>query len=250
MNTELVEPQRSVARRSPDTSFYRWASAYFAIAFLIVIGGFWPSFLMRLGDTAVGHMIHGISATLWMIVPIVQAVLIRRGRFAWHRRVGRSTLVLALILVVSGFHVVGVMILDVPGTPQPLRGELVFLDTSALVVFAVLFGLALASIYRGNVSAHAGYMTCTVLVALEPGLERLLVQQVPGIDNFQTGLRVTLIAMAILCAGLAAAAWRTRNSSRPYLLTLGFFLGSYLLLSPMAAWSAFQELARACAARF
>jgi hypothetical protein len=66
----------SVKEHTSTIRFYRHAYLYFAIAFVVTMAAFWPSFFTRLGGTDASHMIHGTSAKLWMTVPVVQAWLI------------------------------------------------------------------------------------------------------------------------------------------------------------------------------
>src|SRR5260370_41729702 len=86
---------------------------YFSIAFLVAVVGFWPSFFSKLSSTDAAHLIHGVSATLWMTMPILQSWLISRKRFKLHRRLGWGMLlILAPVLIVSALHMVQVMAFD------------------------------------------------------------------------------------------------------------------------------------------
>jgi hypothetical protein len=55
------------------------------------------------------------------------------------------------------------------GSVAALRLRFAFLDISAMVFFVVLLILAVRAIRRKDVKAYAQYMSCTVLIALEPG---------------------------------------------------------------------------------
>jgi hypothetical protein len=59
-----------------NPSLLRKPHFYFSIAFLVAVGGFWPSFFSKLASTDRAHLIHGVTATLWMTVPILQSWLI------------------------------------------------------------------------------------------------------------------------------------------------------------------------------
>jgi len=61
---------------------------YFAVGFALVFTGFWPSFFAILQTTEWPHLIHGFSATAWMILGVVQAGLIKFRKRAWHRALG------------------------------------------------------------------------------------------------------------------------------------------------------------------
>jgi hypothetical protein len=223
--------------------FFRHAHLYFTLAFVVTMAGFWPSFFNRLGKTDASHMIHGISATLWMIVPIVQAWLVNHREFEWHRRVGRLVFLHAPILVVSGLRMVQIMLLKDQGISRTLRIKFTFLDLSALFLFIVVLSLALKSIYRRDVKAHAQYMSCTVLIVLEPAVERFLLHWVPGIGSFDVALNVTLLIMAVIVAALISIEWRSDRIHAAYLMTFAFFMAVFFLLEPVSSSATFQSFA-------
>lgn len=234
----------SVIATAPRLPLYGRAHYYFGLAFLFTVGGFWPSFFTRLESTDVAHLIHGVSATLWMAIPIAQAWLMSRRQLEWHRWLGRLALPLVPIVVVSGLHMVQVMILADPGIAQPLRTKFVFLDTGAILLFPILVGLALKNLYQRNITAHAQYMAATVIVVLEPGLERFLVLWAPGVNDFTVGLNIALVAMELIAATLIYVEWKAgRGTPRPYVIVLAFFVLVHLLLEPVSHSTAFRGMA-------
>jgi uncharacterized membrane protein YozB (DUF420 family) len=168
---------------------------YFAIALLIAVAGFWPSFFSRLQSTDLAHLIHGVSATAWMTIPILQAWLISRGKIRRHRQVGRIALLLALVVVASGLHMVQLMILRYQETSALRLLKFAFLDITAMALFVVFLSLALWSVRLKDVDAHARYMAGTVLFALEPAVERVFVFFVPGVTGFEPALYLALFGM-------------------------------------------------------
>ena len=86
-------------------------------------------------------------------------------------------------------------------------------------------------------------MLSTVLVVLEPALERFLVHTVPGINNFEVGLQVALIVMELVTAIAMLAQLGRGRSVFPYALTLGFFGVIHLLLGVVPGSSAFRAAA-------
>src|SRR6266481_3034741 len=110
---------------------------YFSIAFLVALFGFWPSFFSKLSTTDSAHVIHGVTATRWMTVPILQSWLITHHRFALHRRLGwASLIVLAPLLVISGLHMVQLMIVRYQQTNAIRLLKFAFLDISAMTLTA------------------------------------------------------------------------------------------------------------------
>src|SRR5260370_40832958 len=155
---------------------------YFSIAFIVAVVGFWPSFFSKLSSTDAAHLIHGFSATLWMTVPILQSWLISRRKFGLHRRLGwGALLILAPILVVSGLHMVQLMIVSYQQSHAIRLLKFTFLDISAMTFFAAFLGLALWRIRRQDMCGHARYMAGDLLFSLETALARGFVFYVPWV---------------------------------------------------------------------
>jgi hypothetical protein len=68
-----LERMQTLARPLVQPNILRKPHFYFSIALLVAVGGFWPSFFSKLAITDKAHLIHGITATLWMTVPIIQS---------------------------------------------------------------------------------------------------------------------------------------------------------------------------------
>ena len=81
------------------------------ILLLIVIVGFGPSFFLRpLNDLAslpLHLIIHGVSATAWIVAIVLQSLWIQQGKTLRHAQTGVYFSLIAPILVVSGFWVLG-----------------------------------------------------------------------------------------------------------------------------------------------
>lgn len=218
---------------------------YFAIAFLIAVGGFWPSFFSKLSSTDSAHLIHGITATLWMTVPILQSWLISQKRFKLHRRLGWLTLaILAPTLVVSGLHMVQLMVLRYERTQAIRLLKFTFLDICAMTLFVTFLVLAVLSIRHNDRDAHVRYMAGTVLFALEPALERIFVFYVPGVSGFASALYFALITMEAILAVLLFFEWRRQKIRLPFVMALAFFAAMHVCLTPIANSPRFAEFAK------
>ncbi|MEO1588401.1 MAG: hypothetical protein AAFS00_14015 [Bacteroidota bacterium] len=81
------------------------------ILLLIVVVGFGPSFFLRpLNDLAPlpAHLIiHGVSATTWIVAIVLQSYWIQQGKTLRHARLGVYFSLIAPLLVASGFWVLG-----------------------------------------------------------------------------------------------------------------------------------------------
>jgi hypothetical protein len=209
---------------------------YFAIAFVATTVAFWPSFFSRLRTTDAAHLLHGLTATLWMVMPVVQSWLISRRKFKLHRRLGWMTLlVIAPTLVVSGLHAVQLMIERYDSIHAIRLLKFTFLDISAMALFVIFLGLAIRSIQRKNIDDHARYMAGTVLFALEPALERVFVFFVPGVSGFAEAVYYALIAMEVILGALLLSEWRNGKIRPPFVVALAFFILIHVSMTPIAS---------------
>ena len=242
MSTSPQIARLPVASSKPG--LFRQPHFYFAIAFLVAIGGFWPSFFSKLSSTDSAHLIHGVTATLWMTIPILQSWLITQKKFRLHRRLGWVTLaVLAPLLVISGLHMVQLMILRYERTHAIRLLKFTFLDLCAMTLFVTFLVLAIVRIRHRDRDGHARYMAGTVLFALEPALERIFVFYVPGVSGFASALYYALITMEIILAVLLFFEWRRHRIRLPFAMALGFFLAMHIFLTPIANSPRFAQFA-------
>ncbi len=180
-----------------------------------------------------------------MTVPILQSWLISRRRFKLHRRLGWVTLLLlAPALVVSGLHMVQLMVLGYEESHAIRLLKFAFLDICALMLFLAFLVLAVVRIRRNDADGHARFMAGTVLFALEPALERVFVHYVPGVSGFASALYFALITMEVILASLLFFEWRQRKIRLPFVMALGFFVAMHILLTPVANSAAFADFAK------
>jgi hypothetical protein len=225
--------------RFPSASLY-----CFGIAFGVGVVGFWPSFFSKLPTTDAAHLLHGFSATLWMIVPILQSWLIYRRKYQRHRQLGWAALtVLAPILVISGLHMVQLMIVRYHTIHAIRLLKFAFLDIAALTLFVVFLGLAVMCIRRKDLDGHVRYMAATVLLAFEPILERVFVFFVPGVPGFAEAAYYSLMTLEVILVTLLFFEWRRGRVRVPFAIALGFFVAMHILMTPLATTQGFAVFA-------
>jgi hypothetical protein len=74
---------------SSPPAFYQRAWLYFLLAMAVIIAGFVPSFFTKLPTTDAWHHLHGMTATAWLTLLVVQPLLYSRGKMALHRKLGK-----------------------------------------------------------------------------------------------------------------------------------------------------------------
>ncbi|MGZ3183027.1 MAG: hypothetical protein ACXU8N_11355 [Telluria sp.] len=214
---------------------YRNASLYFFLAFLVALAGFYPTYLTQLGSTDPVRHFHGIMATLWMLLLMAQAWFMRRRKVELHRRLGRMSLLLVPLFVLSGTLVVHAMLSETSrGFVQAYGARLAFLDVTSLAYFVWTYTMALR--HRRDVQLHQRYMSSTVVLLLPPALARLVAIRFH--TSFDFALHASfVIAEAVTLALLADDKLRGKVRA-PYLILLGFtvFQHASVLLTPQWTW--------------
>lgn len=140
----------------PATAFYARAPQYLAGLLALAVLGFYRSYFARLLSTDAVHHLHGLAATAWLVMLCAQAWLYRTRRLALHRQLGRWSLLLVPLFLVSGVLVLRRMLASQDGFSQAYGLRLSFVDASSVAYFAVAFGLALH--FRRRLQLHARFM--------------------------------------------------------------------------------------------
>ena len=175
--------------------FYDRVYLYLALGLIIVFWGFSKSYFGKLGSTDSAHHIHGISATLWMIILIIQPYLYKINKFKAHRYLGWFTLILVPTLVYGGVLMIQNMILTLEFYPPNTVYQLAFIDAVTLIGFVILYALALY--YRKNLKLHARFMVCTIFGPLNPAITRI-VFMLGAANNFNDALTYSYIVLELV----------------------------------------------------
>lgn len=190
------------------------------IVVLVLAGlGFFPTYFgLFPGFPGVAPAIHFHAATLiaWLVLVLVQAVLVRKGRTDLHKRLGQIAFAL-LPLVILGF----VLAMN-DGQRRHKNPELILATLFDASLFLFFVGLGLW--HRRKPALHRAFMLLALLPFLNPALGRLV--------SPMLSLPIELLAMV----ALLLLARRRKEPLRPYVVGLGlFFVSLGLLVSVMVA---------------
>lgn len=151
---------------------------FFFIGVLIfTLLGFYPSYFSHFpkfeGFSWVYHF-HAFFATLWIVMLITQAFLIRRKKFNLHRKIGNASYFIIPFLLFSFFLMAETTYFNNISEKHISETDaLAYLSRSGLrdiLYMAILYSLAI--IYKRRASWHLRFFTCTGLTVLGPGLGR------------------------------------------------------------------------------
>lgn len=205
----------------------------FALLLAVGVAGFWPSYFARLGETDLAHHLHGITAFLWMLLLLAQALLARGKGLKVHRRLGWASLALVPLFMVSGLLMIRAILQGQDPFSQAFGRPLAFIDATTLGYFAAAYGLALR--HRRNLPVHARLMASTGLLILPPASSRLAPVVLPFVDTFPMAFHVGYGIADLLVLGLLLADLRQGRPRGPFAALLAFMLLQQVAFQLMAA---------------
>ena len=78
---------------------YRHAPYYVLFVIAVIVAGFWPSYFGASGPIPWQFHAHGIAASLWVLMVLVQSWTVHKAQLPLHRAVGKSSLILFPFLI-------------------------------------------------------------------------------------------------------------------------------------------------------
>jgi hypothetical protein len=165
---------------------------------------FWPGYFSQFGSSPFAFHAHGLTATAWILLVLVQSWTAHARRFDWHRATGRLLLVAVPLFAAGAALAVHSMAIKFVTRADPFYAALGarlgmddLIATTALVLL-----VRLAVINRRRAALHAGYMLATVLLVLSPIMARLPLPRLPHLGEAVT------IAIALAMWAMAPRAGR------------------------------------------
>lgn len=203
----------------PKNKFYKYAHLYLALGLVVVLLGFSTTYFGRLGDFTLPYHVHGISATLWMILLIVQPYLFQKGRLKTHKYLGWASLVLVPLIVICGVIMMRLMIQGQENYPPKLVYQLAFIDACTLFSFGLLYVLALY--FRKKLTLHSRFMVATIFGPLLPALARMFLFTLGIATNFNQALTYSYLSIELV---LLFIIWKERDKKEIRLTYVPFLV--------------------------
>jgi hypothetical protein len=230
-------------------SSYTRSSAISATILLILLWGFHRTYTVFFpafeGFQFVQHF-HGFMMLLWMFMLVVQPLLIARRNYALHRLIGRSSLVVDPLVLLSIFFVAEMVYFRDLETKSPADAFAgILLPIPGLIAFAILYLLAMVN--RHRTYYHMRYMIGTGVLMIGPGLGRIL-----GIWIGVPGplvVTVTLIVVAMVSLAFLVIDVVKKRDVKPYAIVAVLMVVQSVLWEvrylelPQSMASAFARLA-------
>ena len=223
---------------------------YFLAALLPLIGlAFWPFYFSRLAESPLAIHAHGVTASAWLLLLILQSWAIHHRRTDLHRAAGRASFILFPLFLVGGLMVLHTMARALAAAANPFQDAfgagLGAHDLLAVATFAWLYYSALRQ--RRNVQLHARCMLATPLLLLAPIFSRVFVDHVPGLkitgpETLSLFTASLYLANALTLAVALALYAGAPRFGRPFLVVAVMVLlqcASFGWLNGSPAWRAF-----------
>ncbi len=228
---------------------YKHAPYYVLVCIAVILAGFWPSYFAKWGSVPWQFHAHGVAASLWVLMVLMQSWTVHKDQLPLHRAVGKSSLILFPFLI-GGLAA----IIDVTGkgfvsgdglTRQMFGGQFLIGLALAIAAYVVLYYRALK--YRRKVWLHSGYMLATPLILFESPFSRLMTGFVPGLtisgpQHFDRIIPSIEWAMAVELAVIAVLWWRFRDKANPFLVAGGFIVAQMLTMGLMSDNAVLESL--------
>lgn len=150
---------------------------FFIGVLIITLLGFYPTYFTyfpKFESFSWAYHFHAFFATLWIVMLITQAFLIRRKKYRLHRTIGKISYIVIPFLLFSFFLMAKATYFNNISIKHLSETEaLAYLSRSGLrdiLYMVILYGLAI--LYKKRTSWHLRFFTCSGLMVLGPGLGR------------------------------------------------------------------------------
>ncbi len=182
-----------MARYSKTTVFPK-AHLWLLIPFALTIAGFYLSYWSHFSQAPFRQHIHGLTATAWYLLLILQPWLIHNQPVHIHKRIGIIGIFLAGGVVFSAFQVMPYQVVN-DFLPDVLKYGFSFGDICALTGFSIC--VIMGVLYARDTNVHARWLVSTVFWILLPATARLV--YLPMYSAYQGNTPISYLQSAYLC---------------------------------------------------
>lgn len=227
---------------------YRHAHWYLLLLFPLTGLAFWPNYFSKFSSSPYAFHVHGITASLWIVLLAWQSWTIHNRRNALHRSAGVASLALFPFFLVGGLLVLQTMAVKFGAREGPFYSQfgarLGTVDAISSIALPFLFYGAIR--WRRKVHLHARYMLAPMLFLLPPIISRLMPALPPfaitGPETFYRFGYAAHLSIGIAVAVCAFLYLRAPKHGLPYLIVGGLSLLQGLLFETLGrgpAWESF-----------
>jgi len=227
---------------------YRHAHFYLLLLFPLAGLAFWRDYLSIFGTAPYAFHVHGLTASLWIMLLAVQSWSIHNRRNALHKALGFASFALFPFFLAGGLLVLQSMAAKFAAQSNPFYAvfgaRLGTLDTVSSLALLCFFYMALKQ--RRKVHLHARWMLATVFFLIPPIITRLMPALPPlaitGPETFHHFTWGAHIAFALTALLAFALALRAPKHGRPWIVTGIVVVAQALAFQTLGQTEAWQRL--------
>lgn len=212
--------------------------------YIIVNLGFYKSYFSHLSAYSMTVHFHGAVIAGWFIIVILQNILALKGNFKWHKYLGWSSVLLAVLIIVSiiGITKMGYLRdINSGQTAEKLNSGLLSSYTNILF-FSLFFILALFK--RKKVNSHYKYIVAATLILFGPGIGRFVFFNFPEFDYSMFIAKYYGFIIIILLWFIESIKVKKIIVKNDYVLILILFVVQHYIDSNFADTQAWQSIAQ------
>jgi hypothetical protein len=212
-------------------NYFPRAHIWLIAPFIIAIGGFSFSYWLKFSEVPFRYHVHGLSATLWYIILIIQPYIYHKKNIQLHRTIGKFSLVVAGAVFASALlmlpHLFSL------GLPLSVVRTIIFQDSWTNIGFLVSVCLAIK--HSSDIAKHARWMIVSAFWPLGQALFRLLRNI---LSNWNIEINYPLWSQAIIIIIISALLIDDYRKEKKIYNSYGFALISFILVFSIAGYMA------------
>jgi hypothetical protein len=222
---------------------YRHAHYWLLALFPLIVISFWPGYFGHILTARPAQHAHGMAASLWLALLMVQSWAAHKRRLAWHRAAGLAVFAVVPLFAAAGVYGIRDMSAEMSaGSPFESFSAPALApdDVSSVIAFVGFVAAALAA--RRRTGRHAAWMIATALLVLPPLTTRLVQVLARFVGAPSPSLWVSFLIGEGVTIGAALILARQRPAeAKPFLVLVGIIvaqIAAYQLLGQNAGWRA------------
>jgi hypothetical protein len=232
---------RSERRRSEGASsrplggrlrIFQNAHRWYAAMIVLCVIAFTPTYAFVFQRATWMVHLHAFAMMLWVVMLFAQGWSIRAKRFAWHRAIGRSSYLIAPLMILTGLVVIHQFLRRGNDGVTDLEATLSTLPFHGVMLFAINYGFAIY--HRRQPAAHARWMAGTALI-VTAGVVRICVVYAGSTQQMATHT-ADLVAQVFLVR-LILSDWRDGYRTSPFIPILLMHLPLHVFFEVGGSWS-------------
>jgi len=196
------------------------------LMFVIVHVGFHATYIKYFPvfkDATWLHHIHGALMGAWVLLLLLQPILIHKKNYAAHRFIGKSTYVIAPIMIVSMLFVARYNYLTgiIENTPVEVFA---WQSITWMQIFMFILFYSLAIIYRKDTPSHMRFIIATAIIMIGPAMGRIIFTYFDTLPATYDAVIPLYVKTGVAAAFLLSDIIKKKNWMPYFMVLLAFLL--------------------------